>query len=498
MKRVVKLCMVIFIPLIILSVLIIGLIIKYGYGVSQQGDIYVVRDIDYTELSKQERFINDFDFLYTELKENYVLFDYKQEVLELDLEKEYQSYREKIKKINDERHFYAVCSEFVRLFDDIHMDFTYYSQEARQKIRSIINSDYTDLFDYRVIEGRPIIISAHRDSDAVGWEIISVNEIPFQEIEGVMKKTLHKQRIKGGEILQYFSLYKELIPEKVEFLLKNRNNEEKNIEIDFSRTYKPLLERGTPNINFGYYQRDQLPEARIIDDKIGYILIPSFSPPPRVMVETFKKIVEHFEDTGIEGLIIDVRYNGGGNESFRDILGYLTSEEIVISNFRYKKTERFQDIFYLRNLYESLRFKTSREAAKGYTNWWAWTIKPADNQFLTTIPVVLLANDYTFSSGDSFVGACLEYDLALVITNSTSLSGAGLPVRVFLPSRDYYVSYGVWEGWSSDFSYLIEGKKLEPDIKVEQTLADYYQGIDTYLKTALDYLDKVILEMGGI
>src|SRR5690554_1172170 len=109
MKRVVKLCMVIFIPLIILSVLIIGLIIKYGYGVSQQGDIYVVRDIDYTELSKQERFINDFDFLYTELKENYVLFDYKQEVLELDLEKEYQSYREKIKKINDERHFYAVC-----------------------------------------------------------------------------------------------------------------------------------------------------------------------------------------------------------------------------------------------------------------------------------------------------------------------------------------------------------------------------------------------------
>lgn len=498
MKRIIKLCAVIIILLIILFAFLIGLIIKYGYGVSQQGNIYVVKNTEYTGLSEQERFITDFDFLYNELKENYVLFDYKEQVLGLDLEKEYQSYRKKIEMVNDERKFYALCSEFVRLFDDDHMDFACYSRETRQKIRSVINSDYTVLFDYRVIEGKPIIISAHRDFDAPGWEIISINDIPFREIEAVMKKTLHKQRIKGGEILQYFSLYKETIPEKLEILLKNRNNEEKYIEIDFSRRYEPLLERGTPDINFGHYQNDQLPQARTIDEKIGYILIPSFSPPPRVMRETFKKIVEDFENIGIKGLIIDIRYNGGGNESFRDILGYLTSEEIVICNFRYKKTERFQDIFYLRHLYESLRFKTSRKAEKGYTDWWAWTIKPADNQFLTTIPVVLLANDYTFSSADSFVGACLEYDLAHVLANSVRLSGGGLPVRVFLPSRNYYVSYGVWEGWSSDLSHLIEGRKLEPDIRVEQTLEDYFQGIDTYLKTALDYLDKIILETEGI
>lgn len=70
MKRIIKLCAVIIILLIILFAFLIGLIIKYGYGVSQQGNIYVVKNTEYTGLSEQERFITDFDFLYNELKEN--------------------------------------------------------------------------------------------------------------------------------------------------------------------------------------------------------------------------------------------------------------------------------------------------------------------------------------------------------------------------------------------------------------------------------------------
>src|SRR5690554_6309020 len=119
MKRIIKWVTIIFISIIIIAALIIGLIIKYGFGVSQQGQIYVASTKEDTSLlSKKEQFINDFDFLYTELKENYILFDYKQQVLELDLEKEYQSYREKIKNVNNDRHFYALCSKFVRLFED--------------------------------------------------------------------------------------------------------------------------------------------------------------------------------------------------------------------------------------------------------------------------------------------------------------------------------------------------------------------------------------------
>lgn len=140
MKRIIKLCAVIIILLIILFAFLIGLIIKYGYGVSQQGNIYVVKNTEYTGLSEQERFITDFDFLYNELKENYVLFDYKEQVLGLDLEKEYQSYRKKIEMVNDERKFYALCSEFVRLFDDDHMDFACYSRkpDRRSEVSSIV------------------------------------------------------------------------------------------------------------------------------------------------------------------------------------------------------------------------------------------------------------------------------------------------------------------------------------------------------------------------
>lgn len=181
-----------------------------------------------------------------------------------------------------------------------------------------------------------------------------------------------------------------------------------------------------------------------------------------------------------------------GNESFRDILGYLTDWEIDICNFRYKKTERFWDIFYLRTIYESLKHKTSKTAEKGYSRWWVWTITPAENQYLTSLPVIILSNDYTFSSADVFVGACLEYNLAIVMSNYVKLSGGGLPIKVSLPSKNYYIRYGVWEGWSSDFLYRTEGKILEPDIKVKQTLEDYYNDTDTYLKTALEYLKKVI------
>ncbi|WP_105616121.1 S41 family peptidase [Vallitalea okinawensis] len=473
----------------ILVLLFITLAMDRGYGINQREAVYLNHlEEDISSLSKQEQFIIDFDFLYKELKENYILFDYKQEALELNLEDEYQKYKEQVVNAVNDRQFYRICLQFIGLFKDGHMNFNTSNYDTRYAIRSKINTDYTQLFDYKVIEGRPIIIAAQKSFDIVGWEIISLNGIPFTEVESNIKKVMNPQSQINGEILSYFSLFYETIPDQVDILLKNKEGAQKTVTIDFQKKYTIDKEKGSENINFGYYHENDLPSYNILDKNIGYILIPSFATSPKDIIRQFEKIVLKLEEADVNGVIIDLRYNGGGNESFRDILGYLTDNEIDICNFRYKKTERFMDIYYFRTIAESQRHTKSRDAEEGYSPWWTWRILPNDNQYLNTLPVVILSNEYTYSSSDSFISACLEYDLGTVISNRVVLSGGGLPTTVSLPSKNYQVSYGMWEGWSSDFSYQTEGKVMEPDLLAFQSLDDYYKDIDTFVEKALEIL----------
>ena len=125
----------------------------------------------------------------------------------------------------------------------------------------------------------------------------------------------------------------------------------------------------------------------------------------------------------------------------------------------------------------------------GYTKWWTWKVEPSKEQLLTTIPVVLLCNEYIFSSADSFAKACLDLELATVISNIVPLSGHGFPTTISLPSKNYAVTYGFFEIRGIDFSHL-ESIIEEPNIKSEQTIKDVHNKTDTQLNKGVEIINN--------
>ena len=104
-------------------------------------------------------------------------------------------------------------------------------------------------------------------------------------------------------------------------------------------------------------------------------------------------------------------------------------------------------------------------------------------------PVVLLVDHLVASSSERFVMGLKDCGRAVVIGSQTagSLSNSApvwLPsgVRVYVSNQIDYSPKGE----------IVEGKGIIPDIHVEQTLEDLYQGRDTVLQKAIEYLAEII------
>lgn len=488
----------------ILLVCLCTLCISYSYYVFKNGigintpakyDKYIKQDI--SGLTNQEIYEKDLKFIYEEIKNNYVNLDYKEKTFNFNWDDLYKTYNSKIKTINNEKDFYSICLEFVSNLRDGHLSFRPNGDTGR------LVYNYKDglksAFDVRMIEDKPIVVRAYKMLNILGDEIVSINGVDFLNIVDTMKKyhyhggndiSAQTGILTSKYFYNYFSFFNDKYPEKLDMILKDRYGAEKVISISTNRSFDLSSLEVDNDINFGFYEETQLPSSKIIDN-VGYISIPTFNIKNTKSIDNeFNKAVIDFKNNNVKGVVIDLRYNTGGNDSFRDILGYLTSKKLYINNYRFRESERFKDIYYFRTLHEDIRSKSNSENIEnGYTKWWSWEVNPNKEQYLTTVPVVVLSNEGIFSSTDTFLNACLNFKLATVIGNMVPLSGNGLPTPIVLPSRKYILSYGFLESRDVDFKYT-ENVVKEPDIEVMQTLDDYYKGIDSQLNKAIEFINS--------
>lgn len=451
--------------------------------------------------SKEERFKRDLEFLYKEIKDYYVNLSYKEKKFQFNWDTLYEKYRKELKKAEDEKDFYKIACRFVSELHDGHLYFGCSNNIVKSKIFNQYN--FNPPFYVRFIEGKPIIVKALKQYDILGYEVVSINGIDFGEIidtminyyyyrgndESAKSKILH-----SNKFYDYFQLFpndtnmlNDFTILKVE--LRNKEGETKIIKIEDEKNIKADYE-AIKSINLGLESNSNLLHHKILKDNIGYINIPNFQGNIEEKVKAFQYIVDEFKTENVKGVIIDVRYNGGGNESFRKILSYLTNETIYMNNYRFRDTERFRQVLPNRVKFENSRSKIQdKEPEESYTKWWSWIIEPSKEAFLRKVPVVVLSNELIFSSASDFVNVCLNFDLATVIGNSVPLSGFGLSRGVLLPSRNYFIRYSFYESRDPDFSH-IENVVKTSDIKVEQSLTDFYNEIDTQLECAIDYITQ--------
>lgn len=205
------------------------------------------------------------------------------------------------------------------------------------------------------------------------------------------------------------------------------------------------------------YNDWRVSRARIVEQagegRIGYVHLRAMGPND---IADFAR--EFYAASDRDGLIIDVRYNNGGN----------------IDSWVLEKLLRRAWAFWQRR---------SPEGAKPYPNM----------QHVFRGHAVVLMNEETYSDGETFSEGFKRLNIGPVIGKTSS--GAG----VWLSDRNRLVDNGIMraaETGQMDINgkFLIEGKGVTPDIEVDNLPRATFKGQDAQLDRAIAELKKRIAE----
>ena len=176
----------------------------------------------------------------------------------------------------------------------------------------------------------------------------------------------------------------------------------------------------------------------MLDDNIGYIYIASFT---ARTAEQFKNAREDLEDQGMDGLIIDLRNDGGGLVSgVADTLSDFIPEGDVLVYTLTKDGTR-----------------TDYKSSGG---------TPFE------VPVVTLVNENTASSAEIFTGAVQDYGLATVV--GTVTYGKGIVQNAYTLSDGSVLKITVSHYYTPNGNDIHE-HGITPDVEVENTQSEDLQ-----------------------
>jgi carboxyl-terminal processing protease len=190
------------------------------------------------------------------------------------------------------------------------------------------------------------------------------------------------------------------------------------------------------------------------DDDIAYIRLFTFG---ESTGKDLKAALRKLQKEDPEGLILDLRYNGGG---FLDTAIQVVSEFIGDGVVMY---EEFGDG----------KFKTYK-ARRGGT--------------ATEIPMVVLINEGSASASEIVAGAIQDRGRGKLVGTTSFGKGS---VQVYTPLRNDQGAVRITIArWLTPDNHQIKGIGLEPDYVVEITEEDIQNEIDSQLEKAVELLTK--------
>lgn len=211
-------------------------------------------------------------------------------------------------------------------------------------------------------------------------------------------------------------------------------------------------------LNFDFYQVNGITYKKL-QDNIGYIYYSSFS--SNISHNSLDHILAHLATC--DGLIIDIRNNGGGS---------LSNVEVIASHFI---TERI--------LAGYICHKTGT-GHNDFSEPYAYYYEPVTDHIIYGKPVAVLTNRHTFSAANNFVQVMKQLPQATIIGDRTG-GGSGLPF-----------TYNLLNGWNIRLSSspILDANGhdtewgIDPDIKVDMDTTAALNGHDTILDKAIEVL----------
>lgn len=192
----------------------------------------------------------------------------------------------------------------------------------------------------------------------------------------------------------------------------------------------------------------QTVEYEMKADQIGYIRVSEFD---TVTYDQFEKALNELEADGMQGLVIDLRNNPGGNLStVTDMLKLLLPEGTIVSTKdKYGNTDEIT----------------------------------CDGSHEFTKPLAVLVNQYSASASEIFSGAIQDYGIGQIVGMTTygkgvvqQLMDLGDGTCLKMTIAEYYTPSG----------RSINGTGVEPDVEVEYEYDEENPDADNQLDKALE------------
>ena len=234
---------------------------------------------------------------------------------------------------------------------------------------------------------------------------------------------------------------------------------------------------------------------RVLPQQTGYIRVATF--PGAVGLDFARgldNVIRNFNDQGIQRLIVDLRGNIGGGLGSLRLMSYLCPGKLEIG---YSLTRRR-----LRNGYrkEGLTRIGKIPATKAALLMMAvrFMVFPRDRSMTLVTEglgpqpfhgrIVILVNEYTHSAAEMVASFAKQNRLATIV--GTRTAGEVLGGANFKLPGGYILRMPVagWYTWQGD---CIEGKGVEPDLIVENSLERLAAGSDDQLEKALDLVKRL-------
>ena len=252
-------------------------------------------------LPKQNLYGEVFDIVWKNIADKYCFFAEKS----IDWEFARRIYRPQAISARSQIAFKAVIASLLRETYDPHTN-VHDMPEGYKRF------PYFDLYCQKIDNDYVVNAIKQKSSAAINGvmpmdKIIKIDNLPIQEM---VKKNLPLSLIKPDPAAEEMALNQALagkiaIPRQ---LVIRRDNQEKTIDLPLAVNFNDL-----PDIKY-----------KMLEGNIGYIEIHSFA--DEKIVTEFAKAMQEFKDT--KAIIIDVRYNGGGDTAYaRPIMGWFTADK---------------------------------------------------------------------------------------------------------------------------------------------------------------------------
>ncbi len=434
-----------------------------------------VVDLIEGEGSEQDDFSNlsygeAFDAMVEMFRQNYAFTEF----LNIDWDAKRDEYRPRFvdaDRDGDADAYRRALRDFIFSIPDGHLSAPFDANEFWEQ-----NSGGLGLTVRQLDDGRVIVRDVFPDTPAddegieVGAEILGWNGMPIEKaLEEVPLligpfSTQHVRRINQLAFLTRMPIDSEVV-------LKYRNPGDEQTQT--SGEMNAIEEFESYEANFGFLGWTEggfdLPvEYELLPSGFAVVRIYSFSDSDRLMITIWERLMRELNNQGVPGLIIDMRYNGGGSGWLADqMAAYFFDEALTIGN--------------------SASFDESVGGFYSNPDYADKFILPGE-ELRYSGPIAVLVGPNCASACEFFAYNMTIDDRATIVGQYPSAGLGGGQSGYNMPEGET-LQYSIIRPLDSEGNIIIEGSGIVPEVKVPVDEESIFSDEDLVLQAAVDFLN---------